>query len=137
MSSKFLYWPRILFSRKLSLQTSSDNPFFLLGVKPRLIKALKNEGVLYPTEIQRLSLPKIISGKHCVIHSETGTGKSLTFLIPALQDRATRLNTIVVTPTRELGAQLHYMADRLCPRGKRIVSLFSGVDNDLTVRVDL
>ena len=121
-----------VFSRKQSLQMSNDNPFAVLGVKPRLVQALQNEGVLYPTEIQRLALPKTIAGKHCVIHSETGTGKSLTFLVPALQDSATRLSTVVVTPTRELGAQLHYMADRLC-RGKRIVSLFSGVDNDLTV----
>ena len=86
-----------LFSRKQSLQALNDNPFAALGVKPHLIKALQNEGVLHPTEIQRLALPKTIVGKHCVIHSETGT--ALTFLIPALQDSTTRLNTVVVTPT--------------------------------------
>ena len=109
--------------------------FEQLGVKPYLVKILGQQGILYPTEVQRLSLPKTLAGKHCAVQSETGSGKTLTFLIPALQDDKRVLRTVIVAPTRELGAQLHHMAKSMCPeqRGRRIVSLFSGIDNPITV----
>ena len=111
--------------------------FEQLGVKPYLVKMLRQQGILYPTEVQRLSIPKTLAGKHCAIQSETGSGKSLTFLIPALQDDKRGLRTVIVAPTRELGAQLHHMAKSMCPKesGRRIVSLFSGIDNPITVCV--
>ena len=109
--------------------------FDQLGVKPYLVKMLRQQGILYPTEVQRLSIPKTLAGKHCAIQSETGSGKSLTFLIPALQDVKRGLRTVIVSPTRELGAQLHHMAKSMChgESDRRIVSLFSGIDNPITV----
>ena len=109
--------------------------FEQLGVKPYLVKILRQQGILYPTEVQRLSIPKTLAGKHCAIQSETGSGKSLTFLIPSLQDNKRGLRTVIVAPTRELGAQLHHMAKSMCPEesGRRILSLFSGIDNPITV----
>ena len=138
MLSRFVSWRLVcygkqVFSTRQSPDAFRDVTFATLGVKPRLTKALQDEEVLYPTEIQLRSLPKTLAGRNCIIQSQTGTGKSLTFLIPALQDSGIGLGTVVVTPSRELGAQLHYMADRIRPKEKHIVSLFSGVDNDLTV----
>lgn len=123
-------------SNKLKSNVKSEvETFERLGVKPYLVKALRNMGILYPTEVQRLSIPRTLAGKHCSIQSETGSGKSLTFLIPALQDDRHKLRTVIVAPTRELGAQLHHMAKSMCPEesGRRIVSLFSGIDNPITV----
>lgn len=118
--------------RKLNCKTVT---FEELGVKHYLVKILRQQGILYPTEVQQLSIPKTLAGKHCAIQSETGSGKSLTFLIPALQDDRRGLRTVIVAPTRELGAQLHHMAKRMCSEesGRRIVSLFSGIDNPITV----
>lgn len=140
----FTSWRRY-YCKKVTLSSkelSSNKPkpyvtFEQLGVKPYLVKALRRQGILYPTEVQRLSIPKTLAGKHCAIQSETGSGKSLTFLIPALQDDKHRLRTIIIAPTRELGAQLHHMAKSMCPEdsGRRIVSLFSGIDNPITVCV--
>ena len=109
--------------------------FEQLGVKSYLANLLRQQGILYPTEVQRLSIPKTLAGKHCAIQSETGSGKSLTFLIPALQDDRHKLTTVIVVPTRELGAQLHHMAKYIRPKesSRRIVSLFSGIDNPITV----
>lgn len=117
---------------------SKDEPqvtFERLGVKPYFVKRLRQQEILYPTEVQRLSIPRTLAGKHCAIQSETGSGKSLTFLIPALQDDRRGLRTVIVAPTRELGSQLHHMAKSMCPEGsgRRILSLFSGIDNPITV----
>jgi len=131
------YCRKVNFPMKSSANKLKTNSitFEQLGVKPYLVKTLRQQGILYPTEVQQLSIPKTLAGKHCAIQSETGSGKSLTFLIPALQDDKPGLRTVIVAPTRELGAQLHHMVKSICPKGsgRRIISLFSGIDNPITV----
>ena len=134
----FTKWQRHYCKKVLNLNKKGANQanavtFEQLGVESYLAKLLRQQGILYPTEVQRLSIPKTLAGKHCVIQSETGSGKSLAFLIPALQGDKHKLRTVIVTPTRELGAQLHHMAKCMCPKERRIVSLFSGIDNSITV----
>ena len=129
------YCKKILHLNKIEANQANAVSFEKLGVESYLTNFLRQQGILYPTEVQRLSIPKTLAGKHCAIQSETGSGKSLAFLIPALQDDRHKLRTAIVTPTRELGAQLHQMAKCMCPKDKerRIVSLFSGIDNPITV----
>ena len=105
-----------------------------LGVTPPLIHAMKTDGITVPTLVQYESLPVTFDGyKHCIIHSETGTGKTLTFLLPAVQDTNVGLSTLVLVPTRELAIQMHYQAvklARLRKNSKRVLAVYSGVDDD-------
>lgn len=120
-----------------SVQTATANDsepasdgFAGLGVHAFICAALKKAGIITPTNVQKLALPVTLAkGNHCVIHSETGTGKSLAFLIPSLQDPRPALTSLILTPTRELATQLYHQAALLnCNKKakKRIFLAVSG-----------
>ena len=107
-----------------------------LGVAPRMCHILSREGLTKPTPIQKRSLPHTLQTPHrpCMIQSETGTGKTLTYLIPAVKDtRPGVMGTLVVTPTRELAVQVFHVAKKLAGNHKhsrRVGILFSGTTED-------
>lgn len=108
-----------------------------LGIKTPLCNALKREGITDPTLIQCEALPFVLQRRNCIIHSETGTGKTLTFLLPAIQDVIPGLSTVILVPTRELAVQMHYQATKLAGgrrNSRRIYALFSGVDKQATMQ---
>lgn len=110
-----------------SLNTSS---FSDLGVTPVLSKALANEGITIPTQVQDRALPETLSSrKNCVISSETGSGKTLTFLLPALQEKLVSLSTLIIVPSRELAMQILHQANTLnksLKQNKRIMAFYAG-----------
>ena len=108
-----------------------------LGIKSHLCRALKRDGITTPTLIQCEAIPAILHRMNYIVHSETGTGKTLTFLLPALQDLFLGLTTLILVPTRELAVQMHYQAARLAgtrKNSKRICVLFSGTDEQATLQ---
>ena len=115
----------------LNVQPSS---FQELGVKESLCQALFREGITVPTEIQYEALPLSLTKRSdCIIQSETGSGKTLTFLLPALQDSSLGLSTLILVPTRELASQIHYQALKLAGRRKnckRVLTMFTGYEEE-------
>ena len=111
--------------RKLEI----DN-FKELGVTTALRKRLAQDGIVTPTTIQRLALPETLTrNQRLVIQAETGTGKTLTYLIPALQDNRPGLTSLILTPTRELATQVYYWSKKLAGERKdsqRVAVVFSG-----------
>ena len=107
-----------------------------LGIKPSLCKALKDDNIVIPTTVQYKALPLTMSHKrHCIIRSETGTGKTLTFLLPALQEQLPGLTSLILVPTRELAVQMHHQAKKLITdardkRARRVMVVFSGGSED-------
>jgi superfamily II DNA/RNA helicase len=84
-----------------------------LGLLPSLIKALAIEKISEPLPIQKEAIPLLLEGKSAYLNSETGTGKTLAYLLPLYQRidpllAATQL--IVVVPTHELAIQIHRQA---------------------------
>ncbi|MGE0708803.1 MAG: DEAD/DEAH box helicase [Planctomycetota bacterium] len=85
-----------------------------LSLIPALQRALTHEGYEAPTEIQARAIPPLLEGKDLLGCAQTGTGKTAAFLLPLLQHldgRARpqgprRLRALVLTPTRELAAQI-------------------------------
>lgn len=80
-----------------------------LGVAEPLIQILKHQGITSPTPIQEASLPYIFQGQDVIGRAQTGTGKTLCYLLPAIQ--AVRRETaqeqiLIITPTRELARQV-------------------------------
>lgn len=87
-----------------------------LGIIPELGTALTTEGISTPTPVQVQSAKVLISGKDAFISSETGTGKTLAYLLPLLSKmntEVTGLNTIIIAPTHELSIQVQNQIQRL------------------------
>ena len=80
-----------------------------LGLVPELLAAVRDSGYAHPTPIQRDAIPLALKGRDLMGLAQTGTGKTAAFTLPILQlliggPRRTRV--LVLTPTRELAAQV-------------------------------
>jgi ATP-dependent RNA helicase RhlE len=86
--------------------------FDQLGLKPELLKATANQGYTSPTPIQAQAIPAILDGRDVLGGAQTGTGKTAAFALPVLQKlhqegrRSRRPRCLILTPTRELAAQV-------------------------------
>ncbi|KAI3429427.1 hypothetical protein D9Q98_005521 [Chlorella vulgaris] len=102
-------------------QTAAD--WKALGVLDWLADRAESLGFSFPTEVQKRAAPVIIDGGDCVINSVTGSGKTLSFLLPLLSrlsyppatypDDLKGPQALIVVPTRELGVQLVMLVYRL------------------------
>src|SRR3954470_14745757 len=85
-------------------------PFSSLKLQPSLLKAVKEMGFARPTPIQTDASPPALSGRDVLACAMTGSGKTVAFLLPVLNNllasprRGTR--ALIITPTRELAAQI-------------------------------
>ena len=95
------------------VDTSKIVSFEDFDLHPKLVQKLKLDGIVSPTEIQKQAIPLILKGKSVLIQSETGSGKTLVFLLPALQSPGKTFGTIIIVPTRELATQMLFEARRL------------------------
>ena len=93
-----------------------------LHLHPKSLKALRRQGLHNLTEIQEKTFDLILSGKDVVGRARTGTGKTLSFLLPAvervIQKQATGampagIPILILSPTRELAAQISKEAEWL------------------------
>ena len=91
--------------------------FSRMALHPHLLRAIKDLGFAKATPIQEQAIPQALSGRDVLATAMTGSGKTAAFLLPILQrlmDRprgATR--ALILTPTRELAAQIHEHFDDL------------------------
>jgi ATP-dependent RNA helicase RhlE len=84
-----------------------------LGLKAELMRAVADQGYAIPTPVQTEAIPAILAGRDILAGAQTGTGKTAAFTLPLLQmlskdspkNHAPR--ALVITPTRELAAQVH------------------------------
>ena len=87
--------------------------FDQLGLSAPLLRALEEKGYREPTPIQAEAIPIVLSGRDLMAAAQTGTGKTAGFTLPILQLLQTngsnhphRIRVLVLTPTRELAAQV-------------------------------
>lgn len=81
--------------------------FSKLGINEILQKTLYKNKISQPTPIQNLAIPAILNGHDCIGIAQTGTGKTLAYLLPLLQKIVgTQLRVLIVVPTRELALQI-------------------------------
>jgi len=75
-----------------------------------------------PTEVQAAAIPHALLGKDIIATAQTGTGKTLAFLVPImdklLQQKEPRFGALVLVPTRELALQIGKQYEQL--RGRRL-----------------
>ena len=83
--------------------------FKSLGVCDELIQALQKQGIKEPTPIQEQAIPVVFKGNDVIAKAQTGTGKTLAFLLPILQRVHTDVHqeqVLIIAPTRELVKQI-------------------------------
>ncbi len=104
--------------------------FSSLGLSKSLLRAVAEKGYSTPYPIQLEAIPAVLSGKDVMAAAQTGTGKTAGFTLPLLHRlekgnkvKSNHIRALVLTPTRELAAQV---ADSVATYGK-YMSLKSAV----------
>jgi ATP-dependent RNA helicase RhlE len=84
-----------------------------LGLGPTLLKAIEEKGYTAPSPIQAKAIPEVLKGKDVLASAQTGTGKTAGFTLPLLQllskknqPGQRKVRALILTPTRELAAQI-------------------------------
>ena len=84
--------------------------FNVFGLKQELMRAISEAGFTIPSPIQALAIPAVLSGRDLIAQAQTGTGKTAAFGLPAmnriLAGAGNGIEILVITPTRELAAQV-------------------------------
>lgn len=87
--------------------------FANLGLSKPLTEALNDLGYQQPTPIQEQAIPLILEGRDLLAAAQTGTGKTAAFVLPLLEQlrhkarsQTKEVQVLIVTPTRELAAQI-------------------------------
>lgn len=104
---------------------SSRGNFVDLGLEPRVLLALQKAvpEVVQPTSVQSKTIPPLLRGRHILCAAETGSGKTLSYLLPLFQrllkgpELDSRSSTaprgLVLVPSRELAEQVQAVAQSL------------------------
>ncbi|MBX8575051.1 DEAD/DEAH box helicase [Pseudomonas cichorii] len=115
--------------------------FASLGLSEALVRAIEAAGYTQPTPVQQRAIPAVLQGRDLMVAAQTGTGKTGGFALPILErlfpnghpDKSQRHGprqprVLVLTPTRELAAQVHDNF-KLYARDLKFVSacIFGGV----------
>ncbi len=106
--------------------------FQSLGLHPKLLRALEDLGFENPTSIQHDSIPAALDGADILACAATGSGKTAAFLLPTLdyllEEDLTGPRVLVLTPTRELAAQIvEDMGDLAKYTKLRAAAVYGGV----------
>lgn len=87
----------------------ATNQFGQFNLKPEIISVLTAIGFTTPTPVQAKLIPDVLQGRDVVGQSQTGSGKTHTFLIPIfnqLESDQHYVQAVITTPSRELAAQI-------------------------------
>ncbi|RCX09111.1 superfamily II DNA/RNA helicase [Anaerobacterium chartisolvens] len=100
--------------------------FDILNINTSLVKGLAKEGIITPTEVQKAAIPKALKNIDIIVQSETGTGKTLAYLIPLFEKinaSSREMQALILVPTHELAIQVHRQAELLADNsGIKIMS---------------
>ncbi|RWR93266.1 DEAD-box ATP-dependent RNA helicase 31-like protein isoform X1 [Cinnamomum micranthum f. kanehirae] len=102
----------------------SQTRFDQCSISPLSLKGIKEAGYERMTLVQEATLPIILKGKDVMAKARTGTGKTVAFLLPAIEaiaklhhpdrfEKRPPINVLVICPTRELACQAAAEADKL------------------------
>ena len=97
--------------------------FDTLGLVEPLVRAVREKGYKTPTPIQSATIETVLKGRDLMASAQTGTGKTAAFTLPLLQrlagnsKKAQHPKVLVLTPTRELAAQIQ---DSILTYGKHL-----------------
>jgi len=116
-----------------------------LGLSPEILKAVSDKGYTTPSPIQEQAIPAVLKRRDLIAAAQTGTGKTAGFTLPMMQilaessdakpSRSRPIRALILTPTRELAAQIQ---DNIQTYGKylnlRSAVVFGGVKINPQIR---
>ncbi|KAK9672024.1 hypothetical protein RND81_12G070800 [Saponaria officinalis] len=88
-------------------------------IPDHVLTRMEELGFVTPTEVQQQGLPVLFSGCDCVLHAQTGSGKTLTYLLlvySVINTQRSSVQALIVVPTRELGMQVTKVARMLAAK---------------------
>jgi len=111
--------------------TTITSNFDNLDINPDILKGIYLYGFKEPSDIQKKGIIAINSGKDCIIQSQSGTGKTATFILGAFNkmENNNKLQIVIITPTRELASQVYNVAKEISKFTKFTISLLIGGTN--------
>jgi ATP-dependent RNA helicase DeaD len=113
--------------------------FSELGLSPELLKAVAQMGFEEASPIQSQAIPALLSGSDVVGQSQTGSGKTAAFALPAIEKVDIRIRApqvLILCPTRELAVQVAEEVAKLASfkRGVREIPIYGGQSYDRQLR---
>ena len=118
---------------------SEQGRYDQMGLSPALMRAIEKKGYVEATPIQVGAIPYFMDWKDVIAKAPTGTGKTFAFGIPMVEHvepEDSRVQALVLAPTRELAIQIQDELRDLCAfkEGVRVVCLYGGqpIDKQIT-----
>ena len=113
--------------------------FAELGLNEQILAGVESLGFTAPTPVQAQAIPVVLEGHDIVASAQTGTGKTAAFALPTLQlvagEKGKGPHALVVTPTRELAAQIEKVVSVVCEKtGQRAVIVMGGAKFDRQIK---
>lgn len=112
--------------------------FSSFPIKKEVVAALTQKGIYQPTPIQQKIIPLLMQKKDVIAQAQTGTGKTLAFLLPLLEQlnlKQTTPEALILTPTRELALQITEVAKWLAPFYHiNILPIYGGQDTAAQIK---
>lgn len=112
--------------------------FVTLGIDKEFKRILKQNGIIEPTPIQIQTIPELLKEKDVIAQAQTGTGKTLAFLLPIMKKidvNQSNVQALIITPTRELAIQITTEAQKLtADKGIKILAAYGGQDVDRQIK---
>ena len=113
--------------------------FAELGLNEQILAGVDALGFTTPTPVQAQAIPVVLAGRDIVASAQTGTGKTAAFALPTLQlvagAKGKGPHALVVTPTRELAAQIENVVSVVCEKtGQRAVIVMGGAKFDRQIK---
>lgn len=122
---------------RMEMATLAD--FTAVGIRKELLEALKENGITEPTPIQEKTIPVALTGRDVISQAQTGTGKTLAFVLPILEQadpEAAHVQSLILTPTRELALQITAEVQKLTAKLDEIhvLAVYGGQDAERQMR---
>lgn len=107
--------------------------FLQLGIRKEIDYTLKSLGLVKSTPIQEKAIPTILEGKDIIAQAQTGTGKTLAFVLPILEKidvSNSEVQALILTPTRELAQQISKEVKKMIENleGVNVLAVYGGQD---------
>lgn len=107
--------------------------FLQLGIRKEINHTLKSLGLQTPTPIQEKTIPTVLLGKDVIAQAQTGTGKTLAFVLPILEKidaSNAEIQALILTPTRELAQQISKEIKKMIENleGVNVLAVYGGQD---------
>lgn len=109
------------------------------GISKGLLDAIQKQGITKPTPVQEAAIPALFAGEDVIVQAQTGTGKTLAFLLPIIERISVErpdAQALIITPTRELALQITVEARKLAEgkEGLSILAAYGGQDVERQLR---